>query len=258
MAPDLSVPLLFREQRGIQMLIEHEQISFEELLVDRHSTRMALADRVVDDLVLAARATERPILMRAAEVLERWDRQSNSDSRGAALFVQWAREALPQGPFTPGAFATAWDPANPYTTPSGLGDPASAVLALESAATALDTQYGSLDVSWGFANRLRRNGLDRTGNGAPGDPLGVFSVMIFAPAEYGRRQSVFGSTYLAAVEFTLEGSRAMAHMAYGNATQPGSVHNGDQTELLAQQEMRPVWRVRSEIEMHLEATTLIP
>ncbi len=37
-------------------------------------------------------------------------------------------------------------------------------------------------------------------------------------------------------------------MSYGNSSQPGSPHNGDQLELFSKKEMRPVWRERAEIE----------
>ena len=40
-------------------------------------------------------------------------------------------------------------------------------------------------------------------------------------------------------------------MSYGNSSQPGSPHDGDQLELFSRKEMRPVWRQRAEIEGHL-------
>jgi acyl-homoserine-lactone acylase len=42
-------------------------------------------------------------------------------------------------------------------------------------------------------------------------------------------------------------------MTYGNATQPGSPHLGDQLVLAAKGEMRTAWRSRKEIEANLEA-----
>jgi acyl-homoserine-lactone acylase len=258
MAPDESRPVLIREQRGIQMLTADQRISFDELLVDLFSSRMALADRVLDDLLPAARTSGRPLTVRAADVLQTWDRAADGDSRGAVLFVEWAREALPQGSSTPAACATPWNPSSPTSTPGGLANPAAAVAALEVAAGRVEAHFGDLDVAWGDVNRLRRNGVDLPGNGAPGDPLGVFSVIDYAPTEDGRLESVFGHTYVAAVEFTPQGPRAMMLTAYGNATQSGSTHNGDQLALLSRKEMRPAWRTRAEIEAHLEAMTVIP
>ena len=47
-------------------------------------------------------------------------------------------------------------------------------------------------------------------------------------------------------------------LSYGNATQPGSPHIGDQLGLLARQEMRPAWRMREELKCHIEYVTPIP
>ncbi len=258
MAPDVSVPALMREQRAIEMLALDERISLDELVGASFSTHMALADRVLDDLISAARGSGRQRAVRAAEVLQEWDRAADADSRGAVLFVQWAREALPDGLETPGTFVTIWDPDRPSSTPLGLADPVAAVAVLEAVADTVETQFGDIEVAWGDVNRLRRNGVDLPGNSAPGDPLGVFSVIDYAPSGDGLMESVFGVTYVSAVEFTPQGARAKSLTAYGNATQTGSPHNGDQLALLAHKEMRPVWRTRSEIDAHLEAITAFP
>ncbi|HEV2149215.1 MAG TPA: acylase, partial [Longimicrobiaceae bacterium] len=78
--------LLFREQRALQMLAADSSITFAELLEMRHSNRMLLADRVLDELVPAARASGVPAAVRAAEVLAAWDRTADAESRGAVLF----------------------------------------------------------------------------------------------------------------------------------------------------------------------------
>jgi acyl-homoserine-lactone acylase len=44
-------------------------------------------------------------------------------------------------------------------------------------------------------------------------------------------------------------------LSYGNASQPGSPHLGDQLQLFSEKKMRQVWRSRDEIEAHLEART---
>jgi acyl-homoserine-lactone acylase len=41
-------------------------------------------------------------------------------------------------------------------------------------------------------------------------------------------------------------------VTYGNASQPRSPHVGDQVDLAAKGELRPVWRARQEIEANLE------
>ena len=60
----------------------------------------------------------------------------------------------------------------------------------------------------------------------------------------------------AAVEFS-DPVKAEVLLSYGNATQPGSAHAGDQLGLFSRKQLRPVWRNRSEIEAHLESRDVI-
>jgi acyl-homoserine-lactone acylase len=238
----------FREQRALQMLAADSSISFEELIGMHHDNRMLLADRVLDELIPAARASGRPLAMEAADVLERWDRAAEAESRGAMLFMLWAYRMFESIPETGRGFARPWSAGNPIGTPDGLADPAAAVAALEAVAGLMKTRMGGLDVPWGDLNRIG----DLPGNGAPGDPLGVFHVIAYVMQGNAAR-AVFGDTYVAAVEFTPGGPRAQAVLSYGNASQPGSPHNGDQLRLIAEKRLRPSWRIRAEIEANLES-----
>jgi acyl-homoserine-lactone acylase len=47
-------------------------------------------------------------------------------------------------------------------------------------------------------------------------------------------------------------ARAKVLLSYGNASQPGSPHIGDQAPLLAKQTLRDAWRTRAEVEAKLE------
>jgi acyl-homoserine-lactone acylase len=53
------------------------------------------------------------------------------------------------------------------------------------------------------------------------------------------------------VEFS-QPVQAKTMVTYGNASQPRSPHVGDQVDLAAKGELRPVWRARQEIEANLE------
>ena len=237
----------FREQRALQLLASDSSISFDELVAMHHDNRMLLADRILDDLVPAARASGRPLAMEAADVLERWDRAAEPESRGAMLFMLWAYRMFEGVPETGRGFARPWSADDPIGTPDGLGDPAAAVAALEQVAEMMRTRMGGLDTPWGELNRIG----DQPGNGAPGDPLGVFHVIAYA-RQGDAGQPVFGDTYVAAVEFTPDGPRAQAVLSYGNASQPGSPHDGDQLRLIAEKRLRPSWRTRADIEANLE------
>ena len=182
-------------------------------------------------------------------------------SRGAVLFAFWLQEVAARGqppdplpllPGEPSLFATPSLEDAPLATPTGLADPAAAAAALEAAAAQLQGAAGTLDVPWGALFRLRRAGHDLPGNGTDGDPFGIFRVIDYAPAPDGRFASVGGDTFIAAVEFGTP-LRAQVLTTYGNATQPGSPHNGDQLALAARGELRPAWRARAEVEANLEA-----
>lgn len=244
-----------REQRGIRMLLEHGPLSFEDLLALHGSTRSALADAVLPDLIAAARAHGGPLAHDAAGILDAWDRHFEPESIGAPLFALWLMEMLPEGtPFTD-MLAVPWDPAAPLDTPRGLANPRTAAAALESAAAKLRSAAGSLGVPWGALFRLRHGSVDLPGHGSR-DPMGVFRVTSYVPADDGRFTSSGGTSFVAAVEFA-DPMRAMALIAYGNASQPESPHIADQLPLYARKDLRPVWRDRPEIEAHLEAREVI-
>lgn len=240
-----------RAQRSVRMLQESAKISFDKLIEDKYSTRLELSDRILDDLIAAARQYGSPLARQAADVLEKWDRNADADSRGTLLFQSWVEEIKSQRGNLSGIFATPWNQNNPLTTPKSLADPRAAAVALEAAATKLQTTYGALDVPWGNVMRLIWGKVDLPGNGGSGG-LGIFRVIEFAKREDGRFQSVFGDSYIAAIEFS-NPIKGKILNTYGNATQPGSRHIGDQLQLAARNELRFVWRSRQEILAHLES-----
>ena len=256
--PDMaSRELSWRERRSIRMLEEHPAMSLEQMIALKHSSRLEVADRILDDLIAAAAGSGDETARRAAEVLTAWDREANPDSTGVLLFASLAASLGVER--SPDLFATSPDPAAPLTTPAGLADPAAAVGALIDAATAIETTFGRLDVPWGEVARMRVGAIDEPANGFPGNPFGVFRVLEvdLGQIETGEPQTVdFGDSYVAAVEFS-DPVRAQAIVTYGNASQPGSPHIGDQLALAAKGELRPVWRTRAEIEAHLEAREVV-
>jgi acyl-homoserine-lactone acylase len=237
----------WRAQRSAKLLMEKEKISFEQMIADKFSSRMELADRVLDDLIGAARQSGSELANQAADILQAWDRNADAESRGTALFAAWARTMPAQN-----RYANPWNENSPLTTPNGLADPEAAVKVLETAATTVKLLYGAMDVPWGQVARLRYGKVDLPASGGPG-MFGIFRVIDVIPASAdGRFQSFAGDTYIAAIEFA-NPIRAKVLNTYGNATQPNSPHVGDQLALYARNEMRPVWRTRKEIEEHLES-----
>ncbi len=237
-----------RAQRSARMLADDPSLTFDEVVTDKLSTHMELADRWLDDLATAVAGSGSPAAERAMAVLAGWDRSADAESRGGVLFEQFANRLL-RGGASP--YAVEWRADKPLSTPDGFADPKAAVAALEAAAAEVEKRWGRLDVAWGEVHRLRLAGRDLPANGGPGQ-LGIFRVVNFEPAADGRLTAVGGESYVAVTEF---GSplRARALLSYGNASQPGSAHRGDQLELFARKELRPVWRTRAEIAAHLEA-----
>jgi acyl-homoserine-lactone acylase len=232
-----------RAQRSAKMLAEDEKISFQEMIAYKHSTRMELADRLLDDLIVAAQQSDSARVRQAIRILQKWDRKADADSRGAVLFYFWTQE------INPDSFATPWQENAPCTTPDGLADSHKAVAALETAAAKVESTYGKLDVKWGDVFRLRYGRVDLPGNGGSGD-LGIFRVVNFIPEEDGRFSSFDGDSYVMAIKFS-NPIKAMGLMSYGNATQPSFDNSDKSLELFARQQLRPVWRSRQEILAHL-------
>ncbi|MGH2551692.1 MAG: acylase [Thermomicrobiales bacterium] len=249
--------LSMREIRGVRMLEENPAMSLERMIELKHSSRFELADRVLDDLIAAANVSSEEIAKRAATVLATWDREANADSTGVLLFALWAQRVGFEGPAAP--FAVPLDPTTPLTTPAGLVDPQTSMSALIDAANEIESAFGRLDIPWGDVARLQRGAVDEPANGFNGNPFGVFRVLQVDTHQALTGETMLvdgGDSYIAAVEFAVP-VRAKALMTYGNASQPGSPHVGDQLALAAQGELRPVWRTRDEIEAHLEEREIL-
>lgn len=240
-----------REQNGVSMLMEDSHISFEKMIEDKFSTQVELANRVLDDLISAARRYGDSQANRGADILEAWDRKTDATSRGAVLFYQWVQQ-WQQGKPDANLFAVPWNENNPLTTPKGLASPRTAVADLDIAAEKVKSQFGSLDVPWGSVFRLRRANVDLAANGGPGDLLGIFQALYFTPTNDGHFVANSGDSYIAAVEFS-QPIRAMVLVTYGNSSQPNSPHYGDQLKLYTHNQLYSAWLTRSAVESHLEA-----
>ncbi|HTK06062.1 MAG TPA: acylase [Ktedonobacteraceae bacterium] len=245
LAPVASMSL--REQSGVEMITAQNRLSYEQMVADKFSSHVVLADRLVPDLIAAAHKYGNAQAQQAADVLQAWDRTTDANSKGAALFYVWASTMLHNK--TP-LFMVPWDPKQPRTTPSGLADPQAAVQVLQDAASTLLSQVGSLDIPWGTAFRVNRGSVNLPASGGPGDPFGIFRALYFASGPNGQYIANSGDSYIAAVEFT-NPIQARVLLTYGNSSQPDSPHNGDQLTLYAKNQMRDAWLTQSEIEAHL-------
>ncbi|GAA2248064.1 penicillin acylase family protein [Streptomyces amakusaensis] len=172
----------------------------------------------------------------ACGVLERWDRTTNADSRGALLFQRfWNRltRALPEDQL----WRTPFSAADPVRTPHTLdtGRPAVA-RALADTVQELRSVNAALDAPWGEHHFVERGGSRIPVHGGP-HGLGVWNMMIgvWDPAGGGYTEMVHGSSHIQAV--TWDGSRcpvARTLLAYGQSSNTLSPHSSDQTRLMAE------------------------
>ncbi len=81
--------------------------------------------------------------------------------------------------------------------------------------------------------------------------MGVFRTIAFTQKQGNRYYAANGETIVCAIEFA-KNQQANCLLGYGNSTQPGNPHLGDQLPLMSQKKLHPVWREKKDIEAHLE------
>jgi acyl-homoserine-lactone acylase len=203
-----------------------------------------VADRFLDELLSAVEQYPDPEALKASAVLKAWDRKTDADSKGAVLYVTWWNEIRNV------MFEIPWNNENPVSTPSGLKERKKAVEILVKASNTVKEKYGSIDIAWGEVNRFRIGDYDYPANGGT-DNLGVFRTMYFADDNDNRKHAVAGDTYIAVTEFG-DKVRADVLLSYGNATQPGNKHIGDQLKMMSDKKLRPALLEKDEILQNLE------
>ena len=239
----------FRAQRSARMAYEDQEITFNELLDYKMDTRMELADRLLDDLISSAIASEDELLNKASTVLYDWDRCANNDSKGAILFKKCV-DALGFQIDNSELLKIPWDESNPIKTPYGIKNIEFALEKLKSVALDVIDKYYSLNVAWGDVYRIIIDDIDLPSNGGPGDPYGIFRVTGYKPIKDNRYAAIGGDSFQAIVEFS-NPLKALVSIGYGNASQKNSMYRSNQAEFYSQKKLRQAWRTRKEIEQNL-------
>jgi acyl-homoserine-lactone acylase len=249
MSPEV-MPL--RPQRSVKMILNDPSISFEELVNYKQNTGIEAADRFLDDLTQSVKQYPDPVAEKALGILTRWDRSTDAGSRGSILFTSWFDY------MSNDMFSTRWDPEKPLTTPDGIKFPEKAVEFLKKAAVEVEKSYGAMDVAWGDVYRFKLGNYNLPANGGPG----VYGI--FRNIDYSKPDSTngfkgyanHGDTYVAVTEFGSK-VRAQVLLSYGNASQPGSKHIGDQLPLLSEKKLRDALLDKTEVLKHLEKRELL-
>ena len=241
--------MTLRPLRALNLIRKDPSISFKKLIEYKMDPGMEASDRFLDDLLIAVEQFPDPVAAEAASVLKNWDGRASAESRGAILFTRWFDMLGSSG------IEYRWDPEDPVNTPRGLRDPEKAVGVLVQAATDTRQRYGALDIPWGSIHRLRLNDIDLPARGGSGR-YGMLHTMEYMDDHDAKKRVVFGESYIAVTEFG-KTVRAMVLLGYGNATQPGNKHAGDQLGLLSAGKLRPALLNRDEILENLEKIDII-
>jgi acyl-homoserine-lactone acylase len=242
--------MTFRSEQSMLLLGNSPKLTFDDFVKLKMTTRSLMADRLLPELLAAAATSTSPQVQKAVAVLTAWNHYYDNDSRGALLFETWAAK------FAGPAFSQSANYKNPFTlsdplnTPNGLKDPAAAVAMLEAAAKDTVAKYGSIDRPWGEVNRFHLGDVNLPGNGGHGN-TGSFRTINWTALKDGERNPLHGETYISMVEFS-KPMKAMGIVTYGESSQPGSKHNGDELQLLSNKQLRPLWMTRAEVEQHVE------
>ena len=230
--------LRLRSQLSLELVHNQSRLSLEDVVELKHSPRMLLAERVLDDLIEAVTRSGREAeLEEAVDVLRAWDRSASQESRGGVLFKLWAERYMGVTDDTE-TFRVAWDPLRPTTTPIGIGAPETAVDALRWAVTRLLSMGVALDVEWGEVHRVIRGSVDEPVSGCE-PTLGCFRALSYEATGDGRFATNRGDAWVFAVEFG-EIPRAYSVLAYGQSPREDSPHYDDQAALFARGEMKRV------------------
>jgi acyl-homoserine-lactone acylase len=238
--------LRLRSQLAVDLLQGADSLTLAEVIELKHSPRMLLAERVLDDLIDAVRATNPTGEVAAAlQLLENWDRTSEANSRGGVLFETWVGLYDERG----GDYAVDWTPEAPLETPAGLDDPALAAEAFGEAVRLTRERYGSVDLAWGDVHRVRWGDVDEPVSGCPSS-LGCFRHLAFEPTEDGLLRAYSGDAWILAVEFDSP-PRAYSVLVFGQTGDETSPHFDDQTALFAAEELKPVRFTEVEIDSDL-------
>ena len=265
------VEMTLRPQHGSLFLTSRPRFTVDQVLTGKESTYMELAARILPDLIAAAQKSKDPTAQAAAQVLAKWDGTADADSVGGPLFEAWydlyvGDKKTPPDPVFGAAypeFRIDWSLDQPLTTPQGLADPAAAVPFLTKAAETLQAEYGTFALPWGATHKIVLVSHDPTytmTTPISDDPQSG-TTNVFGPirvidsfSEPGASPPVNlgygGDSYVQLVEFKPTGPVARALLTEGNSSRPGSPHIADQLPIFDAKTLRPVLRLRHEVEQN--------
>jgi len=231
-----------RSLRMLEIFGGDESITPEEFVqykFDLHYSKDSLVPRLVE-MISNAQMPD-PDAAIAQEVIRNWDLSTNPENTGAALMV-----------YTLNTLAEKY-PGSIRLSRLGEGNVNEAMLvdAFTGAVKSLQEHFGRVDMPWGDVNRLMRRTVDLPIGGGPD----VLHATYGAMQEDGRLKITDGDSYVLLVIWDKDGNvHSMSVHQFGSSTQhEDSPHYADQSPLLANRQLKPVWFDEADIRAHLES-----
>ena len=230
-----------RSLRMLELFGNDESITPEELVkykFDMQYSKDSVVAQFVDILSNVQMPT--PETARAQEVIRNWDLSTDPNNTGAALMV-----------YTLNALSEKYPDAIELSRMGQSNvDEAMLMDAFTTAVKTLNDHFGRVDMPWGDVNRLIRGDVDLPIGGGPD----ILHATYGALQDDGRLKITDGDTYVMLVIWDKDGNvSAQSVHQFGSATlHPESPHYADQSPLMANRQLKPVWYDEAEIRANLE------
>jgi acyl-homoserine-lactone acylase len=182
----------------------------------------------------------------ACQALQNWDRHSNTDSRGYALFEafvnRFPKSALPITIGPNRVWRVQFSASNPVDTPRDLDEnQPDVVTAMKNAIAYLRSKNVAMDAKWGDLQVAGDDGAPPIGlGGGDGDTAGnANAVQSKAPKQNSTyyKPITYGSSHIQAISFLPGGNvDAKTILTYGQTEDKTRATSSDQTQLYAQKQ----------------------
>ena len=213
--------------RRLDHLLRNDQsLTFEEMKTYATDTTVEIDEDYFDQVVSVAgqgQGDDAAVLSEVAAVLNKWDRRTDLDSRGAVLFHYIAAdESLNQAIKEKQTDAIA--------------------SSLVKVAKQVQQVFGSIDVPWNEFSRIRRGDIEVgiAGSGGVGKAAGAALRPTNGKVTDGRRYCSGGSSYGMIVDFSGQ-TKAISCLPFGVSEHPESPSFANMLPLYANREFKPVW-----------------
>ena len=217
-----------RSAQFINLISQHEKLSYRDFKNIKFSTTypdsLTSPTMVNLELLLSLNPDKYPEIQDAISLLNQWDRNTNIENQGAALFILSLKK-LRQ--------IIAADGRNFRGNKILEADCVNAITQVKSK---MMSDYGRLDIPLGEIQRHIRGNVNLPLSGGPD----VLAAMHTEPVENNQYKGVAGESYIVMAQFDSTGVTIETINAYGSSAEPSSPHYTDQMERYVNRQLKPM------------------